>query len=368
MRIALLTLLTVTAISVLVGGCLQPPDEEAATQTIATADTGGETTAPPEDSTSEQRKRDPQGSTGQSADGDSASVIENMFSQREAIESELELLHADPNADASRIKELEGQLASFEDSTGAAIAAEAVIKLYGEPYSGAKRPIEEIRSELSEIWWVEFTTSSGNFTMEVYPELAPIHGVRFLELVDAGFYNKMHIHRVAPGWVVQWGELRDLTNKSNLRPGEEPPVFPCYEDRTQLVVSLKDELPMFPNEQWAVSFAKGGPNTADTQPFVNLGDNRKLDDYDPPFSPFAYVVAGHDSIERLVAAFEPAMDAARADLRAELEAQGAPEEVIQQYLANDLRWGQYVADHWNPFRQALIDKVEIVKRPVAAGQ
>jgi cyclophilin family peptidyl-prolyl cis-trans isomerase len=367
MRIALLILLFVPAAVVLVGGCLQAPKEDTATQTIATADTGGETTAPAADSTRESKGRDTETTSNQAEDEGSASVIENMFSQREAIESELELLRADPNADTGRIKELEGQLASIED-TGAVMMAEAAIKLFGQPYAGPKRPIEELRSELSEIWQVEFTTSFGNFTMEVYPELAPIHGVRFLELVDAGFYNKMHIPRIAPGWVVQWGELRDLMNTANLRPDEEPPVFSCYEDHTQLVVSLKDELPMFSNEQWTVSFAKGGPNTADTQPFINLGNNSKLDDYDPPFSPFAYVVDGRDSIERLVAAFGPAMDAAKADLRAELEAQGAPEDFIQQYLANDLSWGPYVADHWNPFRQALIDKAEIVKRPDVAAQ
>jgi len=365
MRVALLTLLFVTAIGVLVCGCLQAPKEDTATQTIATANTGGETTAPSSDGTRESNSRDTETTSNQAEDDGSTSLIENMFSQREAIESELELLRAEPNADTGRIKELEGQLASIED-TGAVMMAEAAIKLYGEPYSGPKLPIEELRSGLSEIWQVEFATSSGNFTMEVYPELAPIHGVRFLELVDAGFYNKMHIPRIAPGWVVQWGELRDLMNTANLRPDEEPPVFPCYEDRTQLVVSLKDELPMFSNEQCAVSFAKAGPNTADTQPFVNLGNNSRLDDNDPPFSPFAYVVDGRDSIERLVAAFEPAMDAAKADLRAELEAQGAPEEVIQQYLANDLSWGQYVADHWNPFRQALIDKARIIVRPEVA--
>ncbi|MBN2081522.1 peptidylprolyl isomerase [bacterium] len=241
------------------------------------------------------------------------------------------------------------------------LSGRSEIALLGEPYRGTPKMIEDLRGDLKEIWEVEFTTTFGNFTIEVYPELAPIHAVRFLELVEAGYYDNLHIHRIAPGWVIQWGDLYDRSNAENLRQGQEPPIYPQYKDKQKLIVNLKDEPANFFNSEWTVTFAKGGPNTASTQPFINLGDNSRLGQQG--FSPFGYVTKGRENIEKLITAYTPAMEAGKAELRALLQEAGEPEPAIALRLQNDLEWGPYAAKHWNAFKDSMILKAEIVKRP-----
>ena len=278
-------------------------------------------------------------------------------------------------------------------------------------YTGTQGSIAQLRPELSEVYTVEFNTSFGPFTMEVYPELSPIHGVRFLELVRDGYYDDLHIHRIAPEWVVQWGDINDsaatqaayeefitglqddgMTNEeigAGMQDGSlefEPVVYDKYADRADMAIDLKDDTVNFPATQWTVCFAKGGPDTSTTQPFINLGDNSQLTTAQGGnFACFAQVTNGQKNVEQLVAEFTPAMESAKADLRAELEQiveeqnmkqmymdqNGMTEEQasqmiqqqIEQQLQNDLAWGEFVDDYWDPFEQAMINSAEIIERP-----
>jgi cyclophilin family peptidyl-prolyl cis-trans isomerase len=299
-------------------------------------------------------------------------VIDSLAEQRQLIEQELVVLSGSPDPDQQRIEDLKRRLRDIDKRIASATGITEdlppprtpALRLRGQVYSGPKRPIEELRNNLTEIWEVQFDTTFGGFTMEVYPELAPIHASKFLELVEEGFYNNMHIQRIAPGRVVQWGDMHDYYDSVNLRPNQEPPLYPQYEERAKLVVNLPDEPGRFPGEQWTVSFAKHDADAASPQPVINLSDSTKLEDDDAPDPPFAYVVSGRDKIEMLVRSFEPAMARAQADLRAALEAQGAPEAVIEQQLREDLAWGQFLSKYWNPFRVALILEARITGRPV----
>lgn len=337
--------------------------------------------------------------------------VKNLFEQRAMVEAELEALTASPQPPQDKVSALERKLSELNDellilaqfdqqtveaelaklaSEDAQIAAdwqrliadpaaapsipEGIddlplsmqagdgIGLSGPAYSGAAQPIEQLREQLDEIWEVEFSTSFGRFTMEVYPELAPLHAVRFLELVEAGYYDDLHIHRVSPGWVVQWGELADLSNQQELRPGQEPPLYPQYRERAQLIETIKDEPAKFPTTAWTVCFAKDEdrPNSATTQPFINLADNTGLGG--KGFTPLGYVTDGRDSIERLVDKFEPVMAAARERLRDEMRDAGRSSAEIERWLQDEGAWAPYIQG-WDPFRDALIKEARIVKRP-----
>jgi peptidyl-prolyl cis-trans isomerase B (cyclophilin B) len=62
---------------------------------------------------------------------------------------------------------------------------------------------------------VTVTTARGSFTFETYPEEAPKSVAHITELIKRNFYNGQRISRVAPGFVVQFGDplSRDLSKK-----------------------------------------------------------------------------------------------------------------------------------------------------------
>lgn len=55
---------------------------------------------------------------------------------------------------------------------------------------------------------VKFTTTKGDFAVELYPDKAPVTVANFVQLVKSGFYNGIYFHRVVPGFVVQAGDPR----------------------------------------------------------------------------------------------------------------------------------------------------------------
>lgn len=55
---------------------------------------------------------------------------------------------------------------------------------------------------------VEFSTTKGNFKIELYPEEAPVTVANFISLIDSGFYDNIYFHRVVPGFVIQAGDPR----------------------------------------------------------------------------------------------------------------------------------------------------------------
>ena len=62
---------------------------------------------------------------------------------------------------------------------------------------------------------ITVTTMRGSFTFETYPTEAPKSVEHILELVKRNFYNGQRISRVAPGFVVQFGDplSRDMSKK-----------------------------------------------------------------------------------------------------------------------------------------------------------
>ncbi|MCX7984961.1 MAG: peptidylprolyl isomerase [Bacteroidetes bacterium] len=55
---------------------------------------------------------------------------------------------------------------------------------------------------------IEFTTTKGVFTIELFKEVAPATVLSIVELVEKKFYNGLTFHRVVPGFVVQGGDPR----------------------------------------------------------------------------------------------------------------------------------------------------------------
>ncbi len=123
---------------------------------------------------------------------------------------------------------------------------------------------------------VEFETSQGNFTVELYPEKAPKTVANFLQYVKDGFYENTIFHRVINRFMIQGGGFeRDLTEKNT----REPIV---NESNNGLL-----------NEPGTIAMARtADPNSATAQFFVNLADNQFLNYASPDPEQIGYCVFG----------------------------------------------------------------------------
>ena len=123
---------------------------------------------------------------------------------------------------------------------------------------------------------VEFQTSQGNFTVELYPEKAPKTVANFLQYVKDGFYENTIFHRVINHFMIQGGGFeRDLSEKST---------------RAAIVNEASNGLL---NELGTIAMARtADPDSATAQFFVNLTDNQFLNYVSPDPDQIGYCVFG----------------------------------------------------------------------------
>jgi len=122
------------------------------------------------------------------------------------------------------------------------------------------------------VFKAKFTTTKGDFVIEVHRDWAPVGADRFYNLVKMGFFNDVAFFRVVKGFMVQYGIHGDgavNTAWRNARIADDP--------------TGKQS-----NTRGMVTFAMGGPNTRTTQIFINYADNSRLDGMG--FPPFGKVV------------------------------------------------------------------------------
>ncbi len=128
---------------------------------------------------------------------------------------------------------------------------------------------------------VKFTTTKGDFVVDVHRDWAPNGADRFYNLVRANYFDGVRFFRAVKGFMVQFG------------------ISPRVDvNRAWLNANIRDDKanPNVHNQRGFISFASAGPNTRTTQVFINLVDNSRLDPMD--FTPFGQVVEGMDTIDK----------------------------------------------------------------------
>ncbi|WP_420992553.1 peptidylprolyl isomerase [Cupriavidus sp. 30B13] len=133
---------------------------------------------------------------------------------------------------------------------------------------------------------VQFVTSAGKFTIEVYPDAAPKTVANFLEYVRSGFYSGTIFHRVINGFMVQGGGFdRDMKQKPT---------------RAAIPLEAQNGLK---NKAGTVAMARtSDPNSATAQFFINVVDNSSLDYPQPDgngYAVFGKVVEGMDTVDKI---------------------------------------------------------------------
>ncbi|MBF0624676.1 MAG: peptidyl-prolyl cis-trans isomerase [Magnetococcales bacterium] len=133
---------------------------------------------------------------------------------------------------------------------------------------------------------VVFSTSMGDFTIELDAAKAPITVKNFLTYVDEGFYDGTIFHRVIPGFMVQGGGMTpDMKEKPN-----HPPI------KNEANNGLK-------NTRGTLSMARTQVvDSATSQFFINVNDNEFLNHggRDFGYAVFARVVDGMDVVDKIV--------------------------------------------------------------------
>jgi len=137
---------------------------------------------------------------------------------------------------------------------------------------------------------IQIVTSLGTIKLELDGKQAPITVAHVLKLIDDGFYDGTIFHRVIPGFMAQGG---------GYTPG----------------LKLKETSEMIANEsgngmtnvRGTIAMARtSDPHSADSQFFINVADNDRLDPNKDPYNGswgytvFGQVIEGMDVVDEIV--------------------------------------------------------------------
>lgn len=135
---------------------------------------------------------------------------------------------------------------------------------------------------------IVFETTKGTIEIETYPNEAPKTVEHILGLVKRNFYNGLRVHRVAPRFVVQFGDplTRDMTKKSLWGTGSSGKPIGVAEFNKKRSHTLG-----------AVAMAhKGTASQADSQMYITL---RPTPELDGKYTVFGHVISGMDVVQKI---------------------------------------------------------------------
>ncbi len=130
---------------------------------------------------------------------------------------------------------------------------------------------------------VVIETSKGNITVELDREKAPVTVENFLKYVDAGFYNGTIFHRVIPTFMIQGGGFTPNMKEKDTNP------------------PIKNESGNgLSNQRGTIAMARtNDPNSATSQFFINVVENKPLDTYGGGYAVFGKVTDGMDVVDAI---------------------------------------------------------------------
>ena len=166
-------------------------------------------------------------------------------------------------------------------------------------------------SALAENPRVEFKTTVGSFTLELYPDKAPKTVENFLQYASSGFYKGTIFHRVIDGFMIQGGgfdpEMRQKTTRGPIE--------------NEAGLAIKGGLK---NEIGTIAMARtSNPNSATAQFFINVKDNAFLDYREPSPQGIGYAAFG-----RVVQGMEVVMQIAKVPTTTQGMNQNVPKKPV----------------------------------------
>jgi cyclophilin family peptidyl-prolyl cis-trans isomerase len=129
--------------------------------------------------------------------------------------------------------------------------------------------------------------NGGEIMLEFWPDVAPNHVKNFLELIKKGFYDGQRVHRVAPKFVVQFGDPQSKTLPMN-----DPKMGSQGSGK-----NLKAEFNQKPFTRGVLGMARtDDPDSASSQVYIMLGDAPHLNGQ---YTAFGKVTKGMEVVDKI---------------------------------------------------------------------
>src|SRR5580704_4865682 len=139
------------------------------------------------------------------------------------------------------------------------VGAQAVLIAFAL-LAGCSKPKPKL--VVPEVYDVAFDTTQGTFTVEASRAWASRGADRFYELVNMRYFDEGRFFRVLPGFIAQFGVHKDFK------------VHVVWRE-----FFIVDDAPRKQdNVRGTLAFAQAGANTRSTEVFINLADNKVLDE------------------------------------------------------------------------------------------
>ena len=139
--------------------------------------------------------------------------------------------------------------------------------------------------------------TNGTVTIQLLPDVAPLHVERMKTLVRAGSYDNVAFHRVIDGFMAQTGDVQHGNMEKDYNPrgagtgGSEHPDVPA-------------EFSKVPHARGSIGAARSAnPNSANSQFFINFSDNDFLNGQ---YTVYGQVISGMDHVDAIVKGEPPA--------------------------------------------------------------
>lgn len=138
----------------------------------------------------------------------------------------------------------------------------------------------------------------GTVTIELLPDIAPLHCARMKELARSGAYDNVCFHRVIDGFMAQTGDVANgnMEKDFNIRMagtgGSDMPDVPA-------------EFSGIPHDRGTIGAARSqNPDSANSQFFINFSDNHFLN---KQYTVYGRVTSGMDLVDAITRG-EPPVD------------------------------------------------------------
>ena len=142
-------------------------------------------------------------------------------------------------------------------------------------------------------------TTQGNVTIEMRPDLAPLHVAQIKKLVREGFYDGIVFHRVIDGFMAQTGCPQGTGTGGSKYP------------------NIKAEFNAEPHVRGTASMARAAnPDSANSQFFICFDDARFLD---KQYTVWGKVTSGMENVDKIKRG-EPVQN---------------PDKIVKAHMASD---------------------------------